>query len=399
MRRAEELAEQSEKERTALNSAYWSAEKQIYAFALDNQNRRVDEASVLATVPMWFGLVDEKNASAMISQLAGHEHLTDWGMRILSNKSPIYSGAGYHYGSVWPLFTGWAAVGEYRYHREAPAYANLRANALLALDGSPGHVTEVLSGDYYQTLSTASPHQIWSAAMVISPVLRGALGLEVDATRRWLKFEPHATAWQWFSVDNVQVNHVILSMRYTKKMLGTGTKFPGGIELAVDRTGTGDCTIEFRPSISLTDDSVQSGAKREGNCVSGRRARSGPSPDSPVLRVKESKNTLRVWLKNDFGIYAGKEQLPPLGSASHGLRILSETWSASRDQLEIEVSGAAGVAYQIELASSDSEIERVDGASIGSTAGTYNIQMPAGGTEPYPRKTVVIHFLPQSARH
>src|SRR3984885_8425815 len=72
------------------------------------------------------------------------------------------SGGGYHYGSVWPLFTGWASVGEYRYHREFPAYSNLRANALLALDGSLGHVTEVLSGDYYQPLSTSSPHQIWS---------------------------------------------------------------------------------------------------------------------------------------------------------------------------------------------------------------------------------------------
>jgi len=45
--------------------------------------------------------------------------------------------------------------------------------ALLALDGSLGHVTEVLSGDQYQPLSTSSPHQIWSAAMVISPLLRG----------------------------------------------------------------------------------------------------------------------------------------------------------------------------------------------------------------------------------
>src|SRR5262249_18468395 len=125
---AKKLAAESDKERAALNTTYWSPEKRIFAFALDNQNKQEEEKSVLATVRMWFGLVDEKNASAMITQLAGHEHMTDWGMRILSNKSPIYSGAGYHYGSVWPLFTGWAAVGEYRYHREQPAYANLRAN-------------------------------------------------------------------------------------------------------------------------------------------------------------------------------------------------------------------------------------------------------------------------------
>src|SRR5947208_2766767 len=105
-------------------------------------------------------------AGRTITQLATHDHETDWGMRIISSKSPKYSAGGYHFGSVWPLFTGWASVGEYSYHRALPAYSNLRANALMALDGSLGHVTEVLSGDYYQPLATSSPHQIWSAAMV-----------------------------------------------------------------------------------------------------------------------------------------------------------------------------------------------------------------------------------------
>jgi hypothetical protein len=32
---------------------------------------------------MWFGLLDEKNAGRMISQLADSDHQTDWGMRII----------------------------------------------------------------------------------------------------------------------------------------------------------------------------------------------------------------------------------------------------------------------------------------------------------------------------
>ena len=98
-------------------------------------------------------------------------------MRIISNRSPHFSGGGYHYGSVWPLFTGWASVGEYRYHRAFPAYANLRANALLALDGSLGHVTEVLSGAYYQSLSTSSPHQ---------SLVRGHGGQPIVARHVWI---------------------------------------------------------------------------------------------------------------------------------------------------------------------------------------------------------------------
>jgi len=32
----------------------------------------------------------------MITQLAGADHQTDWGMRIISNGSPKFSGGGYH---------------------------------------------------------------------------------------------------------------------------------------------------------------------------------------------------------------------------------------------------------------------------------------------------------------
>ncbi|MDP9146720.1 MAG: amylo-alpha-1,6-glucosidase, partial [Acidobacteriota bacterium] len=143
---SKELTASFERQRTLVNSAFWIADKNRFALALDKDSKMVDEASVLSTVPMWFGLPDEDKAEAMITQLADVDHQTDWGMRIISGTSTKYSGGGYHYGSVWPLFTGWAAVGEYRYHHEHAAYANLRANALLALDGSPGHVTEVLSG-------------------------------------------------------------------------------------------------------------------------------------------------------------------------------------------------------------------------------------------------------------
>src|SRR5437588_451368 len=151
---SKELAKNFAQQLPLMNDAFWLADKKRFAFALDNNNHPVDEPTVLSTVPMWFGLLDDAKADAMIAQLADLDQQTDWGMRIISDRSPRFSGGGYHYGSVWPLFTGWAAVGEYRYHRAHPAYENLRANALLAFDGSLGHVTEVLSGDFYQSLST-----------------------------------------------------------------------------------------------------------------------------------------------------------------------------------------------------------------------------------------------------
>jgi glycogen debranching enzyme len=385
------LSAQFDKEHKQLNEAFWSAEKGIYAFAQGRDNGRVDEASVLATVPMWFGLTDEDKSQRMISELAAHEHQTDWGMRIISSRAATFSGGGYHYGSVWPLFTGWASVAEYRYHREPPAYENLRANALLALDGSPGHVTEVLSGDYYQPLSTSSPHQIWSAAMVISPLLRGAFGLKTDAIRRILTFEPHTTGMPWFSIDNLRVGKDTLSLSYKKEMLTADAQFPGGILLEVKRTsGSDDCEIDFRPAISprTTVEKVE----LNGKAVPFRMESHGTDQHVVVqIPVKQAKSVLRVWLAKDFGIEVDTA-LPPVGSPSRGLRILSETWSESRDRLELKVSGLAGSHYSIRLEGSSDEVRDVEGAAPDRNPSQYKFVMPLDRTEPYAQKTIVIHF-------
>lgn len=382
---SKELTKNFEKQKPLMNEAFWIAEKKRFAFALDKENHPVDEPSVLATVPMWFGLLDEAKADAMITQLADEDHQTDWGMRIISDRSSKFSGGGYHYGSIWPLFTGWASVAEYRYHQTFPAYANLRANALLALDGSLGHVTEVLSGDYYQPLSTSSPHQIWSAAMVVSPVLRGMLGLEVDAIHHSVKLTPHIPAdWDRFTIENVRVGKSTLLMNYLKT--------DEGIVLQTGLTsGNEECIFEFRPAISLK-------AKVQKVDLNGKlvpfqvETRAGDQHIVVQFPVGAGKHFLRIRLLNDFAL-SEQSSLPALGSASRGLRILSETWSASRDQLTLEVSGAAGHEYELEVWNAGL-VQKVEGAELGRKPGwtTIWIQMPPSDLEPYSRKKVVIHL-------
>src|SRR6266436_790146 len=388
---SKELAIDFEREKTLMNEAFWIAEKKRFAFALDKENHPVDEPSVLATVPMWFGLLDEHKADSTITQLAGLDHQTDWGMRIISDRSPKFSGGGYHYGSVWPLFTGWASVGEYRYHRAASAYANLQANALLALDGSLGHVTEVLSGSNYQSLSTSSPHQIWSAAMVVSPLLRGMFGLEMDAAKVTLTLAPHIPAdWTSFRIGNVQVGENKLQLDLTRSA--------EGIFLEAGRTaGTGESTIEFRPAISLRA-TVQK-VELNGKPLSFRvEANSIDQHVVVTFPVKHGKNLLRIYLRNDFGLTV-PAILPPLGNTSRGLRILSETWSPSKDQLTLEISGAAGGEYELKLWN-PGQIEKLEGAELGRTpAGqTLRIRIPPSDSEPYPHSKVVIHFSAKAPR-
>ena len=388
---AKKLSQDFEQQRPRVNDAFWLAEKKRYAFALDQNGKPVDEASVLATVAMWFGLVDETNAGSMITQLADVDQQTDWGMRIISARSSKFSGGGYHYGSVWPLFTGWASVGEYRYHREFPAYANLRANSLLAIDGALGHVTEVLSGDYYQPLSTGSPHQIWSAAMVVSPMLRGMFGLNSNAQTRTLTFAPHVPAdWTSFSIGNVHVGNNTLQLSYTKS--------EEGIFLETERTGgSDDCTVEFRPAISLR-------AKVQNANLNGKPVAFQLQPnaeDQHVLihvPVGEGKKFLQVYVTNDFGV-STTSSLPPLGSISQGLRILSEIWSASRDELDLEISGAAGNVYELKVWN-PGQLQRVDGGELSKKpeGATVSVQFPRSGPEAYPHAKLIFHFAAEQGK-
>ena len=380
---SKQTAAEFERARSALDQAFWSPEKKAYAFALDKTNQRVDETTVLTTVPMWFGLADSNHADETISQLAAVDHQTDWGMRIISQKSKIYDGSGYHFGAVWPLFTGWASVAEYRYHRAFPAYANLRSNALLGVDGALGHFTEVLSGDYYQSFATSSPHQVWSSAMVVSPMLRGMFGLQTDAEKSQITLAPHVPVdWTSFAIRNVHVGAVALDFQYRKtaNMLSLETK----------RTGTGQCWVEFSPSLSLR-------AKVESVEMNGRSVpfKMQPNDNDQHLYVRfpvsDGPNRLVLHMKNDFGLVLSND-LPSLGSASRGLRVTSESWNSSKTQLTLQASGVPGSRYDLAVWN-PAQISSVEGAVL-TDSGKLRIEMPAASADSYSQHNVVIHFAP-----
>jgi len=380
-----ELSRSFEKQKPLMNEAFWIAEKKRFAFALDKDNHVVDEPSVLATVPMWFGLLDEAKADAMITQLADLDHQADWGMRIISEHSPQFSGGGYHFGSVWPLFTGWAAVGEYRYHRSFPAYANFRANALLGLDGSLGHVTEVLSGSYYQSLATSSPHQIWSAAMVVSPLLRGMFGLRADVTKGTVAFEPHTPAdWTSFGIRNVQLGSARLDLHYSKDA--------EGIRLEVKATGDASRIIDFQPAVSLRAKVL--GVEFNGQPVPFRVHSNGT--DQHVITrmtVAGGSNSLRIRIQDDFGL-SYSSTLPAIGATSQGLRILSETWTPARDRLTINASGLAGSQYALFVWNAG-QIASVEGAKLFKAADGKTeliLDLPKNGAEANSYATISIQF-------
>jgi glycogen debranching enzyme len=383
-----QLQEEFTRQKQLVEKTFWSPDDRIYAYALDPNGQRIETPSVLAAVPLWFQLLDEGHANLMIDRLADSDHQTDWGMRIISSKNPVYDPGGYHYGSVWPLFTGWAAVGEYAYHRSLPAYSNLRSNALLVLDGSLGHATEVLSGDYYQPLSTSSPHQIWSAAMVVNPILRGMLGLATDASSQEVRFAPHVPAeWKALEIRNVHLLNTTLDLNYERT--------EEGITLIVHRTGSGPCNLVFSPALSPRTEVVS--VDINGRPVSVKVQRNPEDQHAVVrFRISGGSDVLRIKLRNDFDVSVSS-YLPPLGERSSGLRIISESWGPKNESLSLAIAGIPGKQYELAVWNPD-HLVSVEGGQItkrqGETGVWITVLLPGKDTSSYVHGKIVIHFRP-----
>ena len=385
------LSEDFVKQQAKINATFWSQANNVYALAVGQDNKPVIEPSVLTTVPMWFNLLDSTNARKTISLLSGADHTTDWGMRIISNRSANYSAGGYHFGSVWPLFTGWASVAAYNYHEPHAGLQNLRANALLALDGSPGHVTEVLSGDSYQGLSTGSPHQIWSAAMVVSPILRGLFGLRTDALAHTITLAPSLPAdWTSFTLRNLRAGEAMVDARFHR----TGTE----MVLEVRSTRPGECTFLFEPALSLRAE-VQSVELNGRSLPFQVKANESDQHLVTQFPVSNAPGILKIRVRDDFSVSYPSE-LPEPGGKSEGLRILSETWNAARTELTLEVEGLSGHPYALSLFN-PKEITRVEGGTIERLpdgAEKLTVTVPGADETEFVHATVVLHFSPVSAK-
>ncbi|MBV9937401.1 MAG: glycogen debranching protein, partial [Acidobacteriaceae bacterium] len=204
--------------RDKIEAEYFDKTKQFYAFSLNGDGSKDNTASIYPAVAWWDGTLALKQAGPMLTRWASSEFSADWGTRDISNKTPFYDPISYHQGSIWPLFTGWVSLAEYRAGRPLSGYAHLMHNANLTWAQDLGSVTELLSGDFYQPLGRSSSHQMWSSAMVISPLLRGLFGLDWDALHHILRVAPQLPAeWDGAALKNVPLGNSSVDLSYQRQ--------------------------------------------------------------------------------------------------------------------------------------------------------------------------------------
>lgn len=210
-------AEERERKIAAKILQEYPQEKGMYAFSYNAAEGVDNTATIYPSVAWWDGHAGLPKSDDMFARWASDEFSTDWGTRDVGNHEAIYDPISYHQGSVWPLFTGWTSVAEYRTGHTLSGYAHLMQTANLTTAQDLGAVTELLSGDFFTPFGRSTTHQLWSSAMVLIPALRGMFGISVDAADHIITVDPRLPAqWDHAALHNLHVGDQMLDLQFQR---------------------------------------------------------------------------------------------------------------------------------------------------------------------------------------
>ncbi|NQV01406.1 MAG: hypothetical protein HQ542_02080, partial [Bacteroidia bacterium] len=199
-----------------IDQKFWNSKERFYAYGLNKDGSQRTDPTILPAVPAYFGVTDKERMRYLLDQYASNTFSTNWGTRIIREDSPMFKPSGYHYGSVWPLFTGWTALAEYRYGNYNQGFSHIMNNLNVYRNWGLGFVEEVLNGEEYQP-SGVCPHQCWSETMVLQPLIEGMLGLVVDAPRNTLHLSPRLPAnWDSLMAERIRVGNQLVNFRFER---------------------------------------------------------------------------------------------------------------------------------------------------------------------------------------
>ena len=315
---------------------YYRPETSSYAFSRNTGGTLDTTRTVFPSIAWWSNSEGLDHSQNSFRQWASHDFDTDWGLRDVAESDKVYDPISYHQGSVWPLFTGWAALAEYRGGHPLAGYQATMQNADLTTAQDPGAVTELLSGAFFEPFGRSTSHQLWSSAMVITPILRGLFGIEVDAIHHSVKVTPHLPAnWPSAEVHRLHVGESVANLRYKRE---------GAVMILSVETVSGS-----------------------------------------IVHLSGGVNTLRVALPG-IGVSVS-HGLPLRGARTAQMKVIDEV--ASERSLHLEVEGIAGSEADLQLIRNNATARpQVQGGEL--VGDQLRVHFPAGSG--YVTQTITVNW-------
>jgi len=313
-----------------LEAKLWLPARKQYAFALLEGNRVNENLTAWPATAMSFNVLDADRGAEMAARLASSEIMTDWGARPLAASSSLFDPLHYNNGAVWPFVTGWVSLAQYRYHNAAAGKFALDAIARTTFDEARGRNPEVFSGRLYRSLDTAVPQQFFATSMVLTPLIRGLLGIAVDAPAHRLTLTPHLPPhWDSVAVGNIPFASGTVDLRLTSTA--------GGMRAELSSHTIADAIdVTFSPALPL------------GATTTLPAQRTAGDVHATVHGVLQPSSALAL----DVPFSGGWSMLPPprrtaIGDRSSAPRVLSERIVEGRYTVVLE--GRAGTTSRFRL--------------------------------------------------
>jgi glycogen debranching enzyme len=323
-----------------LESKLWLPGLRQYAFAILERGQVNENLTAWPATAMSFDVFDRDRGAEMASRLAGSGIMTDWGARPLSASSTLFDPLHYNNGAVWPFVTGWVALAEYRYHNAAAGRFALEAIARTGFDEARGFNPEVLSGRLYKPLDTAVPQQFFATSMVLTPLVRGLFGVDVDAPARRLTLAPHLPPdWGNASLRQLRVGADRVSVDFERG--------PGMVRATVRRASAATpLDVTFSPALPLGA-TVTSVSRGDGGGPLSFVVDTTPGDVHARASVAVcERETITVSYSGGWSAWLAPDP-PRIGDRSHAARIVEERLRQGEYLLTLE--GRAGASYAVTI--------------------------------------------------
>ncbi|MCX6249997.1 MAG: GH116 family glycosyl hydrolase [Bacteroidetes bacterium] len=362
-----------------INKDFWNDEGQFYSYGKNKDGSFRSEPTILPAVPLCFRMGETQRANVVLSQYASNAFTTNWGVRIIRDDSPYFKPTGYHYGSVWPLFTGWAALAEFNYGNYQQGFSHIMNNLMVYKNWGQGFVEEVLNGAEYKP-SGVCAHQCWSETMVLQPAIEGLLGLDIKSQENKIVLTPHLPAnWDSLSVRNIRIGNGTIDFRFERNQDQIIYMFFNKSQLPLK--------VEFMPS--LPAGTVIKRVTMNGKVIPFTVFTTPQRVDCLMTLELKEENKIEIQYEKGICVLPVVEDPKP-GDPAEGLRIISS--SLKGDQYQVDVEGKAKSTEQIRVFIHGWEVAKTEnGQHMGHIGDIVYFEVPFEPTgHKYVRKSLII---------
>ena len=373
--------EESRKVSSIINTEFWNEDAGFYYDGKLKDGSFEKEPTVQAATFLLQKLAEPDKAAKVLLEYASNAFSSDWGVRIIKESSPMYNPEGYHYGSVWPLFTGWTALAEYAYFRPVQGYMHIMNNLLIHKNFAKGLVEEVMNGEKYEPSGVCS-HQCWSETMVLQPVIEGMLGYQTIAEFGQMQFTPSFPPdWDTVYIQNLKVGPDKVTF-YMKRSQGK-------YKFTFESEAKTPISIRFAPRMFPGSEVVKYTINRVDQKGLAVRKENGVMPAAIV--DLNTWSTVEIQTKGGISVIPVVPD-PEIGSISKSFRIIEDLYVDSAYVIEVE--GLPGKSYTLSFVNNNGNPQKIENARLLSQKGeilTLNVDFEPS-TGKYARKLIKINF-------